>query len=254
MTYEVEYIKAPLGWMMLAPKGVSKAPGVVLLHGSGGRFSGWIYLEAYDLASSGFVAMPFGYSKGGDAWFSGDIHDVELFETVLALRALRNHENVDGKVGLYGVSRGAEHALLLTSLMVDDPETIADIPDAVAVHAPSDFIVRAFIADRFHPKINEVDDGRLAWKWRGSSEGLTEDTLIQIERYSGPIQISHGEDDELWEVDRTRRLEARLVSAGRSPKVDYYPKQGHGFYGQDINIARSRLKEFFHTHLGEPTV
>ena len=167
--------------MMFAPKGIRKAPGVILLHGSAGGFSGWSYLEAFDLASSGFVAMPFNYGIGGDVWFAGNIHDVELHETVLAIRALRSHPKVDGKVGLYGVSRGAEHALLVTSLMANDTETLRDLPDAVAVHAPSDYIVRAFIADRHHPKINEKDDDRLAWKWKGSSDGLNESAIIHIE-------------------------------------------------------------------------
>lgn len=252
MAHEVEYVKSARGWMMLAPKGVAKAPGVVLLHGSGGRFSGWTYLEAYDLAASGFVAMPFGYSVGGDVWFAGDIVDVDLYETALAIRALRRHPAVDGRVGLYGVSRGAEHALLLAGLMAGDPEAAPDLPDAVAVHAPSDVVVRAFVADRFHPKVNAPDDDRLAWTWKGSTEGLAEGTPIPIERYPGPLHISHGEKDELWEVGRTRRLEARLLAAGRAPEVDYYPEQGHGFYGEDMNVARSRLKDFLHAHLVGP--
>ena len=94
MVFEVEYVKSAAGWMMLGPKGVPKAPGVVILHGSDGRFSGWSYRDAHDLASSGFVAMPFGYSVGGSGWFAGDIVDVDLYESALAIRALRRHPAV----------------------------------------------------------------------------------------------------------------------------------------------------------------
>lgn len=253
MAYEVEYLPSLLGTLMFAPKGIAKAPGIVLLHGSNGSHSGWSYLEAYDLAAAGFVAMPFGYSKGGDSWFAGDIHDVELEETAKAIRALRTDYCVNGKIGLYGVSRGAEHALLLTSLMVDDPSTKADIPDAVAVHAPSDTVVKAFIADQYHPKINApADPANLAWQWHGSANGLMPGTPIAIERYSGPLMISHGEDDDVWSVDRTRQLEARLKEAGRTPFVHYYPNQGHGLVGKAANVAREHLKTFFRNALGDP--
>src|SRR5580704_17661402 len=46
------------------------------------------------------------------------------------------HELSGDKIGLYGVSRGAEHALLLASLMARDG--VAGLPDAIAVHTPPD--------------------------------------------------------------------------------------------------------------------
>ena len=252
MAYEVEYLPSPLGTLMFAPKGVAKAPGIVLLHGSNGQNSGWSFLQAFDFATEGFVAMPFGYDQGGDSWFAGDIHNAELAETAEAIRALRGDYRINGKVGLYGASRGAEHALLLVSLMSDDPAAQADSPDAVAVHAPSDFIVGAFIADCWHPRINAPhDETKLAWQWRGSTDGLAPDTLIPVERYAGPLQISHGEEDEVWSVERTQRLETRLSTAGRLPTIYYYPGQGHTIFGNDANLDRQRLKAFFRTHLGE---
>ena len=251
MAHDVEYVRSPLGTLMFLPKGVARPPGIVLLHGSNGGHSGWTYMEALDLAAAGFAAMPFGYSKGGDVWFAGDIHDVELHDTAAAIRALRDDERVSGKIGLYGVSRGAEHALLLVSLMARDADAKADLPEAVAVHAPSDFIVGAFIADNFHPKINAPEDPtKHAWLWRGSAEALAPGTPIPIERYDGPLTISHGEEDELWPVERSKRLEARLKAAGRAPGIHYYPRQGHSLGGPAANLARDRLKDFFRRTLG----
>ena len=116
------------------PPGDGPFPAILLLHGSEGKWSGWIYRTAVILAAHGFLAIPFGYSNGGNGWNAGDIIDVPLDRTAEALAALRAHELSGNKIGLYGTSRGAEHALLLASLMARDG--IAGLPDAVAVHSP----------------------------------------------------------------------------------------------------------------------
>ena len=90
--------------------------------------------------------------------------------------------------------------MLLTSLLArDDP---AKLPDAVAVHSPSDTICGAFIAGTVNPKEEETwDPSKRAWRWRGSSDELLPTTPIEIERYSGPLFLSHGEDDKMWTVE-----------------------------------------------------
>ena len=249
MAYDVEYRGSPLG-LVFAPANVASAPAILLLHGSEGRYAGWTHLNAYRLAAAGFIAAPFGYSRDGDSWFAGDIHDVELTETAKALRALRRIKNANGNVGLYGVSRGAEHALVLASRMARDAEFVGDLPKALAVHAASDIIEGAFIADQYHPKVNEPKDPtNVPWLWNGSASGLSPGTAIEIEHYGGPLLMSHGEDDDLWDVGRTRRLEARLNAAGRNPIANYYQGQGHGLYGDAHNLAHERLLSFFREHL-----
>jgi dipeptidyl aminopeptidase/acylaminoacyl peptidase len=218
------------------------------LHGSEGGFSGWAAWQALALAIKGFVTFPFPYSKGGNFRHAGDIHDVDLDDTVDALRWLREYPRVSGKLGLYGASRGAEHAILVTSLMARDGS--AELPDAVAVHSPSDTIASAFIAGNWHPKQRETwDPSKRAWRWRGSSECLTPTTPIELERYPGPVFLSHGEDDQVWSVDCTRRLERRLRSSGRDPEVHYFPGEGHGFKCESKTSAQARLVAFFTKHL-----
>jgi hypothetical protein len=77
-----------------------------------------------------------GYSNGGNSWNAGNIIDVPLDRTAEALVALRASSFSGDKIGLYGGSRGAEHALLLASLMVRDG--VAGLPDAIAVHSAPD--------------------------------------------------------------------------------------------------------------------
>jgi acetyl esterase/lipase len=118
------------GWGY-GPSGDGPFPAILLLHGSEGSRSGMIYRTAAILAAHGFLALPFGYSNGSNA---GDIINVPLDRTAEALAALRAHELSGSRIGLYGMSRGAEHALLLASLMARD--SIAGLPDAIAVHTP----------------------------------------------------------------------------------------------------------------------
>ncbi len=246
----VEHRLSPVGWRLFAPKGVQSAPVVMLLHGSDGAHSGWSYVQAYALAAHGFIAAPFGYSARGNIWHAGDILDVELETSANALNVLRSIEGGNGKVGLYGVSRGAEHALLLTSLMARDPQHVAALPDAVAVHSPSDTIVGAFMAKSWDPKESESwDPSQRAWVWKGTSDGLLPTTPIEIEHYTGPLQISHGESDDVWTVNCTRRLEVRLKAAGRAPEVNYFTGEGHGFGPEAENLAASQLAAFFRKHL-----
>src|SRR5437762_13745230 len=92
------------------PPGDGPFPAILLLHGSGGRWSGWNYRTAAIFAAHGFLAIPFGYSNGGNAWNAGDIIDVPLDRTVEALAALRAHRLASNRIGLYGISRGASTA------------------------------------------------------------------------------------------------------------------------------------------------
>lgn len=248
IVYDVEFRSGLSGAILCVPKARERSPGILLLHGSEGGFAGWSSVYALALAMQGFVAFTFSYSKGGNSWHAGDIHDVDLDRTVDALRWLRQHPAVSGKVGLYGNSRGAEHAILLVSLMARDG--LSGLPDALAAHAPSDTIAGAFIAGAWNPKERETwDPAKRAWRWRGTSEGLTPTTPIELERYSGPVFLSHGEADQVWTVECTRRLEARLRAAGRHPEVHYYPGEGHGFRAETRNVAHERLVTFFHRHL-----
>lgn len=211
------------------PPGEGPFPAVMILHGSEGAWSGWSHRNAVILAAHGFLAFPFGYSKGGNAWNAGSIEEVALDRTVEALQALRAFPSVGGKVGLYGVSRGAEHALLLTTLMQRDG--IAGLPDAVAAHSAPDVICGAFDARRYRdagdPGWMPWDPGMRAWSWRGSSDDLLPTTPIAIERFGGPLFLSHGTADRVWSVEMTHRLVARLEAAGRHPEVHYYEGEDH---------------------------
>ena len=88
------------------PPGKGPFPAVMIFHGSEGAWSGWSHRNAVLLAAHGFLAFPFGYSNGGNAWNAGSIEEVPLDRSRDALAALRAFAFAGEKLALYGVSRG----------------------------------------------------------------------------------------------------------------------------------------------------
>ncbi len=235
------------------PAGEGPFPAVMVFHGSEGAWSGWSHRNAVLLAAHGYLAFPFGYSKGGNAWNAGSIENVSLDRSLEAFRALRAFEAVGEKAAFYGVSRGAEHALLLTALMAE--ESLDGLPDAVAVHSPPDVVCGAFDSkahrDAGDPGWQPWDPGERAWSWRGSSENLLPTKQIEIERYDGPIFLSHGSADRVWSVAMTKRLEARLLAHGRKPEVHIYEGQDHIPTSAAENLHHENLLTFLDRNLLE---
>ncbi|GGB58442.1 hypothetical protein GCM10011316_33140 [Roseibium aquae] len=221
------------------PAGDGPHPAVLVLHGSEGGLSGWSHRSAAILAASGFLAYPHSYSVGGNAWNAGSIENVELERTVEALSALRSFEHCNGKVAIYGVSRGAEHALLVASLMAK--EELDGPPDAVACLAAPDVVCGAFDARTYRdpgdPGWQAWDPSRRAWTWRGRSDDLLPTTPIEVAAYPGPLFLGVGDGDRTWSPGMTRRLEARRVENGRPVEAHYYEGEGHvpGSAGENMH-------------------
>ncbi|MCS6759491.1 MAG: alpha/beta hydrolase, partial [Candidatus Devosia euplotis] len=155
---------------------------------------------------------PHGYSVGGNAWNADSIIDASLDRSVQALEALRAFPFAGAKLGIYSVSRGAEHALLLASLMAQ--ARLAPV-DAIVVHSPPDVICHGFNSaswrDKGDPGWQATDPGHRAWTWHGSSDDLLATTPIAAQTIPSPLFISHGTADRFWSVAMTRRIEQRLL-------------------------------------------
>ncbi len=228
------------------PPGPGPFPTIMLLHGSEGGPSGWSHRMAVILAAHGYLAYPHSYSVGGNAWNAGSIIDVPLDRSVQALDALRAWPFAGANLGIHGVSRGAEHALLLASLMAQ--AGLAPV-QAIAVHSPPDVICHGFNSaawrDSGDPGWQASDPGHRAWTWRGSSDNLLPTTPLAVETIASPLFISHGTADRVWSVAMTRRLEQRLLAAGRPAEIHYLEGQDHLPDGNAENALLEKLLDFF---------
>lgn len=228
------------------PPGRTHAGGVIVLHGSEGPMAGWSHRFAAILAAHGFLAMPLGYGDG-DFWHAGEIRDVPLdrvLDAAMAMAAMRRCR----KVGVFGWSKGAEKALLLASLVARDDQIAC-----VAAHAPPDRVTAAFDPaelDARSPRWMNTDaEAPRAWAWPRAGRRLTPGAEIEIERYPGPVFLSVGTADEVWDPAMTQRLAERLTRAGRPPELFVADGQGHGFdYAREPELW-ARLTAFFHRHL-----
>jgi acetyl esterase/lipase len=227
-----------------APRG-----GVVCLHGSEGGLAGWNDLNCALLAAEGFAALAHSYTRNARWLTHPDIDDVPLDDTEAALMALRDElAPYRCGVGLFGVSRGAEHALLLAQLLVEDGSPV--LPDAVAVHSPPDAAWPAFIVADFQTgKPWAGDRQRPAWSWRGGHDRTRPGTLLGVAPPPYPVFIAQGTRDEVWGDAMARRLVERLTKAGRPPEAHFFEGEGHNFGPDARNREWELVVEFFGRHL-----
>lgn len=226
-------------------------PAVMLLHGSEGGYSGWMHRTAAMFAANGFLCYPHSYSKGCNSWNAGHIENVEISQTAEALIALRHFAPSNGKVAVYGLSRGAEHALLLAGLMAQNG--LDGLPEAVACHAAPDVICGAFDAktyrDKGDPGWQVWDPSRRAWTWNDNSDNLLPTSPIAMEHYKGPLFLSTGTNDKVWSPKMTRRLEARRKTANLPVEAHYYQGEDHVPTSEAENKHHELLMSFFASHI-----
>lgn len=218
------------------------------LHGSEGGWAGWNDLNCALFAANGFAALAHNYTLNPRWLTHPDIDDVPLEGTEAALAALRNELAAHGRgIGLFGTSRGAEHALLLARLLAEDG--CPGLPDAVAVHAPPDATWPAFIVSDFQTGQPWAGDSqRPAWSWRGSHERTRPGTPLGEAPQPCPVFIVQGTEDRVWGNEMARRLVARMTEAGRPPEAHFFEGEDHVFRAAARNREWELMIDFFSRH------
>ncbi len=269
-----------LGSQLFVPNDGKPHPGIILLHGSEGGSLPYYRLEAQLMAMHGYAVLAFCWYNCAQNPISSPfqtLENIDLNKTLDAMSWLKASAYVAGKkTAVYGFSRGAEQTLLLAWKTAADGK---NLPDAIAVHAPSDTVVGGFtwavmdsrcwlcttfdlkcfngskdpsdweFADvRWNPACGEIPkDPALSPKtaWINDGQPLTIGARIEIEKYTKPIFISHGTKDELWEHDRSLRLKETLERAGRFPEVHIFDGEKHNFSSPAENHRRGLLIRYF---------
>lgn len=231
-------------WPADTPRG-----GIVCLHGSEGGWAGWNDLYCALFAANGFAALSRNYTQNAQWLTHPDIDDVPLEGTQRALAAMRAEMAPFGcGTGLFGISRGAEHALLLAQLLAEDG--CVEVPDAVAVHSPPDAAWPAFIVADFQTGQPWAgDETRASWSWRGTHERTRPGTPLCASAVPYPMFIAQGTDDKTWNADMARSLVARMTENGCPPEAHFFDGEGHIFRAPARNREWELISEFFKKHL-----
>lgn len=240
--------------LFMPPK--TPAPAIVMLHGSEGGTEPYLPELAAEIAKKGFVVLSL-------CWFGctgtpAKILRVPLEHVVDAGKWLEGSKDVaGGKVGLFGWSRGAEQAVLVTSLLAGtDPFA------AVYVHAASDTVVASYdpaIEDSLtetDPKTGQTIPSP-AWTWRGQAlfgepkaDYSVPGPRILVEKYPGPVRVSAGERDEVWETARSRRIVAARTTANVPTESHFWPGEGHVIMkAANVTSFHAEIATFFQTRL-----
>ena len=232
-----------------APDGGGPFPAVLALGGSDGGLPEYF---SDLLLPHGFACLALGYF--GMEGTPPSLVEVPLERIERGLRWLAAHPKVatrEGRVGLIGVSRGGELALLVAA-------TFPDLVGPVVAYTPSPVV---------WPGIDTTSAStttRSAWSHAGtplppmryvsgvipsvSERGLAlvaisdralddasavSEAVIPIERATGPLLLVSGGDDQVWPADRMCRMAVeRMRAHGRVDDVRHlnYPEAGHGLF------------------------
>ncbi|MFW6410262.1 MAG: alpha/beta hydrolase family protein [Halanaerobiales bacterium] len=193
--------------VLFEPPGSKPAPGVVVLHGSGGNMPEPV---AYMLASNGFVVLALQYF--GDAeGISSRLEEVPVEYVEKAGKYLLEHKRVKGdQIGLYGGSRGGELALLAASHFDIFGSVVAMVPSGVAWETNSgeaswthdgEAVESVPVVDtpgsppyEYEPYFTKSFDK--------AEEEVVSDAIIKVEKISGPVLIVSGGDDAMWNTQK----------------------------------------------------
>jgi len=244
--------KGRVGRLFLPPAnaGQGRRPAVIVLSGSGGGFD---LDKAAVLSRHGFATLALAYF--GAPPLAPWLHRVPIEYIEAALAWLAAQPEIDsGRVGVLGVSRGAELAMLSASRYSNIRAVVAYAPSSVAWDSGG----------------REKTSGEQipAWLWRGDPvpsvplplrsfmwrsavpvvamrrpvmfrnlfrAGLRNETAvaraaIPAEQINGPLMLISGGDDHVWPAqEMADAIVARLKERGFQHAVEHlhYPSAGH---------------------------
>lgn len=231
--------------ILFVPPSEKPLPVIITLTGSSGGFG---ENRAQLLASHGFVILALGYF--GVDGLSPNLQNIsfEYFEN--AFKWIKRHPAIDSShVGIYGVSRGAELALLLGCTFPESVQSVvAVVPSSVVYGGSSGGPVNAWLyhgepLTPFAPvgKENSTDNKGLDRAYpilmkERFLEGMKdtkafESAVIPVEKIQASLLLISGEDDQMWpSALYATQIQERLKAYKSSIFCEHlcYPKAGHG--------------------------
>lgn len=210
--------------------------GVVVLGGSEGGYPDGL---AGLLAGQGYVTLSLPYF--GVPGLPDELTEIPLESIVHASRWLARHPASAGRVALFGTSKGAEAALVTASLGAEVTGVVAYAPSSVAWSCicaeatPSSWTWQSEGVQAVPPGRDPSYDAaggptRPAVHYLFRKNRSPDVGVIRIERFSGPVLLVAGEDDQLWPsaLMATELMARRVGDAGHAAdQLLLYPEAGH---------------------------
>lgn len=228
----------------MQPNTPGPQPALVILGGSEGG-TALVRTLAQPFAAQGYAVLALSYFGAPGLPSTAENIPLEYFDRAVAW--LKKQPGVDGsRIGIYGVSKGGEAALLvgsrteqlravaagvgthlvwqgITYVPGAAPQSTWSLNGKGITYMPYDPNVR-FDFNRYIESINALYSGALA------QDHLHPDAHIPVEQINGPIMLISGKEDALWpSSDMSERVVARLAQKKFKFSVQHlsYPDAGH---------------------------
>lgn len=149
------------------------------------------------------------------------------------------------RICVYGASYGAYSAMMAA---VREPALYRCAAGYVGVYDLPLMFKRGDIQDRTSG-VNYLRD------WLGDPAGLPAVSPVSLAKaITVPVLLAAGREDQRAPVQHTERMEAALKQAGVPVEAAYYPREGHGLYGEaNQRDYYTRLLAFLSRSLGGAT-
>ncbi|RYY42057.1 MAG: dienelactone hydrolase [Sphingomonadales bacterium] len=267
------------------PASGKSGPAILVLGGSeGGEGGGKRLAEAFARQGYGALALAYFNAEG----LPKQLQEVPLEYFATAVAWLQAQPLVErGKIGVYGISKGGEAALLIASREPAIRAVVAVVPSSLVwqginfadyTDVKSSFSLGgkpvAYVPyDTSAPFTSILDLYARSLKTAAQHP----DAIIAVEKINGPVLLLSGKNDSLWpSAAMADQVVARLDAKGFKSRREHiaYPDAGHGAIsppGKSANnsgyanmggteagnaFARSdswaRIEAFFHNSIGAP--
>ncbi|MBX7249078.1 MAG: dienelactone hydrolase [Caulobacteraceae bacterium] len=237
---------------MFAPAGLQgRAPAILVLGGSEGgvEASGRM---ARRLAQAGYVTLAVAYFAADGLPPALVEIPIETFDRALAWLERRPEADM-GRLGLIGVSKGAEAALIEASRRREFHAVVAGVPSNVVWQGidlsnwtqaksswsiggrPMDFV--PYDASQPFTGIRDLYDRSMR------SEGQEGAAAIPVERINADLLLISGGQDGLWNsTEMAARIKRRLEARRWAHRVEHidYPAAGHGVVGGPVTLEQAQ--------------
>ncbi len=248
----VETVDEFPGAFLARPAGAAAPlPLIIVLGGSEGNDGSARHI-APRLASEGFAALGLPYyspDRGSGPAIPGlptTFSEIPVDRIEQVYRWARGDPRIDAdRIGLWGVSKGAEFAILAAATY--------DWVDAVAAIVPSDVVWEGFgsgsveatgspsfsISGRPLPFVpfggpGRSRDAKDTGRWRFPARAAA--ARIPIERFRGLLLVAGGEQDRTWDsAGMSQNIAERRAEAGLMTVSLIFPDAGHNLAGRLID-------------------